>query len=89
MVLMRAMCGGWHRGEVLDWDDARLLEAVRAELRPALGVTAAPAFVHLTRWHKAIPQYQVGHLDTVGWVDRGWNDTRDCTSAATPTAASR
>src|SRR3712207_7659290 len=34
-VLLRALCGGWHRPEVVGWDDARLLAAVRAELRLA------------------------------------------------------
>jgi oxygen-dependent protoporphyrinogen oxidase len=65
MVLLRAMCGGWHRPEVVGWDDARLLAAVRAELRLALGVTAEPVFHHLVRWDRAIPQYHLGHLERV------------------------
>src|SRR5262249_30180143 len=69
MVLLRAMCGGWNRAEMLDWDDARLLEAVRAELRLALGVTAAPAFVHIVRWPRAIPQYHLGHGERVAWIE--------------------
>src|SRR5262249_9573217 len=56
-VLLRAMCGGWHRPEVVDWDDGRLLEAVRGELRSALGIAAEPAFHHVVRWDRAIPQY--------------------------------
>src|SRR5258708_25605522 len=31
MVLLRAMCGGWHRGDKVDWDDARLLQAAAKE----------------------------------------------------------
>src|SRR5262249_32092071 len=31
-VLMRALCGGWHRADVVDWDESRLINAVRAEL---------------------------------------------------------
>src|SRR5262249_59789945 len=27
MVLLRAMCGGWHRPEVVDWPDDRLVAA--------------------------------------------------------------
>jgi oxygen-dependent protoporphyrinogen oxidase len=60
-VLWRALCGGWHRGDVVDWDDERLLGAVREELKFALGVTAAPVFHYIHRWHAAIPQYHVGH----------------------------
>jgi oxygen-dependent protoporphyrinogen oxidase len=69
MVLLRAMCGGWHRPEVVGWDDGRLLGAVRAELRLAMGVRATPAFHHIVRWDRAIPQYHVGHLDRVAWID--------------------
>jgi oxygen-dependent protoporphyrinogen oxidase len=64
-VLLRAMCGGWNRPEVVDWDDDRLAAAVRAELRESLRVEAAPSFRHVVRWRHAIPQYHVGHLDRV------------------------
>jgi oxygen-dependent protoporphyrinogen oxidase len=69
MVLLRAMCGGWHRGEMVDWDDDRLLRAVRDELAAALGLRAAPAFHEIVRWRHAIPQYHVGHLERVAWVE--------------------
>lgn len=68
-VLLRALCGGVGRPEVVDWDDARLVAAVRAELRLALGVTAEPVFTHLVRWQRAIPQYDLGHLDRVRRID--------------------
>jgi oxygen-dependent protoporphyrinogen oxidase len=68
-VLLRAMCGGWHRAEVAGWDDPRLLDAVRADLRQALGVTAAPVMHHVARWDRAIPQYQLGHLERVAWIE--------------------
>ncbi len=61
MVLWRVLCGGRHRGEILDWDDARILEAVSAELRLALGVLSRPTFHRIIRWPQAIPQYFVGH----------------------------
>jgi oxygen-dependent protoporphyrinogen oxidase len=64
-VLLRALCGGWHRPEVVGWDDARLSEAVRAELRLAMGIHAAPCFQHIVRWEQAIPQYHLGHLQRV------------------------
>jgi oxygen-dependent protoporphyrinogen oxidase len=69
MVLWRALCGGWHRGELVDWPDDRLVAAVRAELRAATGVTAEPAFVHIVRWPAAIPQYMVGHLERVKRIE--------------------
>jgi protoporphyrinogen/coproporphyrinogen III oxidase len=69
MVLLRAMCGGWSRGEMVGWDDARLLAAVRAELRAALGMAAEPVFHRVIRWDRAIPQYHLGHLDRVARID--------------------
>jgi oxygen-dependent protoporphyrinogen oxidase len=68
-VLLRAMCGGWHRAEIVGWDDGRLLAAVRHELRLAMGVTADPVFHHITRWDRAIPQYHVGHLERVAGIE--------------------
>jgi protoporphyrinogen/coproporphyrinogen III oxidase len=68
MVLLRALCGGWHRAEVAGWDDDRLLQAVRAELTLALGIRAAPSFHHIVRWDRAIPQYLLGHRERVAWI---------------------
>jgi protoporphyrinogen/coproporphyrinogen III oxidase len=69
MILWRALCGGWHRADVVDWDDGRLVAAVRAELRLAQGATAEPAFVHVVRWRRAIPQYFVGHSERVAAIE--------------------
>jgi oxygen-dependent protoporphyrinogen oxidase len=69
MVLLRAMCGGWHRPDAAAWDDDRLVAAVRAELRLAQGITAAPILHHLVRWERAIPQYHVGHLERVARIE--------------------
>jgi oxygen-dependent protoporphyrinogen oxidase len=69
MILLRAMCGGWHRAEMADWPEERLLAAVRAELAQSLGVRAAPVFHEVVPWPRAIPQYQPGHLARVAWVE--------------------
>jgi oxygen-dependent protoporphyrinogen oxidase len=69
MVLLRALCGGWHRPEIVGWDDGRLLAAVRAELRHAMGIEAAPVMQHIVRWNHAIPQYHVGHLERVAAIE--------------------
>jgi oxygen-dependent protoporphyrinogen oxidase len=69
LVLLRAMCGGWNRPEMVDWDDERLLNAVRGELRCAMGIQAAPVFHRIVRWRRAIPQYHLGHLERVSWIE--------------------
>lgn len=68
-VLLRAMCGGWHRAEMVGWDDERLVQSLRAELRLAMHINATPIFTKIIRWDRAIPQYHVGHLQKVAWVD--------------------
>jgi oxygen-dependent protoporphyrinogen oxidase len=68
-VLFRAMAGGWHRAEVAAWDDERLLERVRAELARAMHIRAAPIFQRIIRWPRAIPQYRLGHLERVAWIE--------------------
>ncbi len=69
LVLLRAMCGGWNRPEMVDWDEERLLGAVRGELRCAMGIQAAPVFHHIVRWPRAIPQYHLGHLERIAWIE--------------------
>jgi protoporphyrinogen/coproporphyrinogen III oxidase len=70
MILVRAMCGGWQRADVVGWDDERLLECLRAELRPAMGIAATPVYHKIIRWDRTIPQYHIGHLDRVAWIER-------------------
>jgi oxygen-dependent protoporphyrinogen oxidase len=68
-VLLRALCGGWNRADVLAWDDDQLLRAVRVELVTTMRIHAAPVFHHIVRWERAIPQYHVGHLARVARVE--------------------
>jgi oxygen-dependent protoporphyrinogen oxidase len=68
-VLLRALCGGWNRADVVDWEDDRLLNAVRSEVQQAMGITAQPCFHWIVRWERAIPQYHLGHLDRVAWIE--------------------
>ncbi len=68
-ILLRAMAGGWHRADVVDWNDAKLIGAMRVELRLAMNITAEPIFHKIIRWNRAIPQYHLGHADRVGKIE--------------------
>jgi oxygen-dependent protoporphyrinogen oxidase len=68
-VLLRALCGGWQRPEVVGWDEPRLLAAVRQDMRVAMGIGAAPIFQRIIRWDRAIPQYHVGHLERLTRIE--------------------
>ena len=69
MVLLRALCGGWNRREMIEWDDDSLLASVLAELRCSMGIVAPPEFQQIIRWERAIPQYHMGHLERTAWIE--------------------
>lgn len=60
-VLLRVMIGGASDPEAVDLPDAALLEVVRQDLARTMGLGLAPAFVHLVRHGRGIPQYTIGH----------------------------
>lgn len=53
----------------LDRSDAELLANVESELAAILGIKAPTEFGRVYRWPKAMPQYEVGHLDKVRAID--------------------
>ena len=65
VVLLRASLGRAGEVEVLQHDDADLVETVVADLRTVLGNLPAPVDAHVQRWGGALPQYAVGHLTRV------------------------
>src|SRR5262249_28994215 len=69
-VLWRALCGGVHRAEMVDWNDDELIRAVHTEMKLAMGVTGEPVFARVVRWPAAIPQYVIVHLGRVATIDR-------------------
>jgi oxygen-dependent protoporphyrinogen oxidase len=68
-VLLRAFIGGPRREELVDLDDEALVRLVRDELRTIMGIHAAPTVARVFRWHRANPQYEVGHLERVDQMD--------------------
>jgi len=69
-VLIRCFLGGALNADVLGEDDASLVTRARRELAEALGVTAEPALVRVSRWPASMPQYRVGHLARVDAIER-------------------
>jgi oxygen-dependent protoporphyrinogen oxidase len=69
-MLVRAFVGGALRPELVELDDAALTAAVQRELTELIGVRAAPHLVRIARWRRAMPQYQVGHLERIAAIRR-------------------
>jgi len=68
-LLWRALCGGWHRREMLDWTDAEIVRAVVAELRLVHQLRGEPVMTKVIRWPRAIPQYFLGHLARIAAIE--------------------
>ncbi len=59
--LLTVFTGGRLDPSALEESDAAIAEYVLTDLRRATGGSFARAWVEVTRWPRAIPQYQVGH----------------------------
>lgn len=64
-VLLRTMVGGGRQPELAHLPDDDLVAMVREELSDLLGAHEAPAYVHIARHARGIPEYPVGHHDTI------------------------
>ena len=58
-----------YNDEWTEGDDETLTRVARGELGELLGVTAPPLFSRVSRYPKAMPQYQVGHLARVEAIE--------------------
>jgi len=64
-VLLRTFVGGALDPDAARLDDAALLALVRREIAAVLGARGEPVLVQIDRWHAAMPQYHLGHVDRV------------------------
>ena len=69
--LFSVRMGGARHPEMASRPDEELTALAHAELRGLLGLTAPPAFSHIARHERALPQYTLGHLDRVAALEAG------------------
>ncbi len=69
VALVRAFVGRAGREEAVDMSDDDLLGLVRRELSEILGIGAEPLDVRIYRWRRALPQYVLGHLESLDEID--------------------
>ncbi|HEX3722512.1 MAG TPA: protoporphyrinogen oxidase [Nitrolancea sp.] len=69
IALVRAFVGRAGREAAVDLPDADLLQLVRRELREILGISAEPALARVYRWHRALPQYVLGHTERLEQIE--------------------
>lgn len=68
-VLVRAMFGGGIDPPTGRLDEQALAELTRAELTRMFDLRERPAFTHVARWPRAIPQYDLRHPQRVARVE--------------------
>lgn len=68
-ALLRVFMGRHGRDEIVDRPDIDLIKAARHELAASLGITRPPDVVRVKRWHRAMPQYNLGHLERIGRIE--------------------
>ncbi|WP_324786673.1 protoporphyrinogen oxidase [Streptomyces sp. H51] len=61
VVVVRTSVGRHHETEILQHDDAHLVDVSRRDLQAATGLDATPLQARVTRWTDGLPQYPVGH----------------------------
>ena len=69
VALFRAFVGDATNQSVARESDAELERIVRGELTRVLGVCAEPVLVQINRFARAMPQYNLGHLERVATID--------------------
>ncbi len=68
-VLLTTFAGGRRNPEITEMSDAAIAAMVREELADRVGARAAPQWQHTVRWPRAIPQYDLGHLERLRHID--------------------
>jgi oxygen-dependent protoporphyrinogen oxidase len=68
-ILLRTFVGGAMQPELLEGSDEQITSMVHDELRQIFGMHTEPLFSEVMRYHQAMPQYHVGHLDQVARIE--------------------
>ncbi len=68
-VMLNNFIGGETDQAAFDLSDDELLAIVHRDLQTVLGITGEPRRLPITRWQRAIPQYNLGHAARVAAIE--------------------
>jgi protoporphyrinogen/coproporphyrinogen III oxidase len=68
-VLLNNFIGGETDRAAIDLSDEELTAIVHRDLETVLGITGKPKRLPITRWQRAIPQYNLGHAARVAAIE--------------------
>lgn len=69
-LLVRVFLGGAMNPGLVQLPDKNLSDLAINELEELLGIEGKPGFCQVTRWERAMPQYNIGHLEKVDNIER-------------------
>ena len=69
-ALLRVFIGRAGQEADLPWDGDGLVALARDEVRQTLGITAEPLIARVFIWPKALPQYNLGHLERLARIEK-------------------
>jgi protoporphyrinogen/coproporphyrinogen III oxidase len=70
MLLVRCFVGWAGHEEALQLDDTVMVQRIRDFLKRIADISAEPVLTHVYRWNKALPQYNIGHVERVEKFER-------------------
>ena len=65
MALLRCYVGKPDDQDAVDLTDDEIVDLVLNDLNKTMNITEKPKFHVITRWHKNMPQYTVGHVERI------------------------
>lgn len=68
-VLFNNFIGGETDPDAVNLSDDELIQIVHRDLSGVLKISGEPMRLPLTRWHRAIPQYNLGHAERVDKIE--------------------
>lgn len=70
IALLRGFVGRAGQEETAFLPEEELIRLVRSELATITGITAEPVMAKSFRWHRTLPQYNIGHKDRLERIER-------------------
>jgi len=69
-VLIRTFIGGALDMGIASLPDEEVVKEVLVDLRTTIGLHGNPSIVQVDRWHRSMPQYNIGHVERIKKIRR-------------------
>jgi len=70
MAALNAFIGGARQPELTTLSDERIIQITLDELKSIMQLSGNPVYLHLTRWERSIPQYEIGYRQKIDAIEQ-------------------